>query len=263
MYCRKCGKEIPEDSKFCPECGERLSQKNRKHYLSSLNIKIFVLCIFLLILVVASINIVGGMIEQKKQDEINKIINNPVNLNKDDEVFPVEGISFKIYENGVGNSVYTQNKFGKKRNYSGYDLGLTSTDNSVYLQLRGVINNQTEKEIHITKLIEAFGDFQIGDYYKKNIKELNGQVVIDNGDETIDYTIQPGNSKDFIIYYEINADVFEYEKALYVSDFANGNIKVNNLMIRVNKLDDSLVPIVVYNYYAGHPLVNAQTKEEI
>ena len=263
MYCRKCGKEIPEDSKFCPECGERISEKNKNHYFSNSNLKIFALCITLLVLVVASINTVGGMIEQKKQDEINKIINNPVNLNKDDEITPVEGISFKIYENGVGLSVYTQNKFGTKRNYSGHDLGLTSTNNSVYLQLRGVINNQTENAIYLPKLVNSFCDFQIGEYYEKNIKKLNGQVVIDNGDETIDYTIQPGDSKDFIIYYEVNADDFEYEKALYVSDFANGNIKMNNVMIRVNKLNDSSVPIVVYRYYAGYPLINAQTKEEI
>lgn len=23
MYCSKCGKEIPEESVFCPECGNR------------------------------------------------------------------------------------------------------------------------------------------------------------------------------------------------------------------------------------------------
>lgn len=27
MYCRKCGKEIPENSKFCPECGEQLAEE--------------------------------------------------------------------------------------------------------------------------------------------------------------------------------------------------------------------------------------------
>lgn len=27
MYCKKCGKQIPDDSKFCPECGGQISDR--------------------------------------------------------------------------------------------------------------------------------------------------------------------------------------------------------------------------------------------
>ena len=27
MYCPNCGKEIPDESKFCPECGYTITQK--------------------------------------------------------------------------------------------------------------------------------------------------------------------------------------------------------------------------------------------
>ncbi|MFA7222823.1 MAG: zinc ribbon domain-containing protein [Bacilli bacterium] len=30
MYCHKCGKQIPDDAKFCPYCGEDVSNDNKK-----------------------------------------------------------------------------------------------------------------------------------------------------------------------------------------------------------------------------------------
>ena len=32
MFCRKCGKEIPTDSVFCPECGEKVLSVDRKNH---------------------------------------------------------------------------------------------------------------------------------------------------------------------------------------------------------------------------------------
>ncbi len=30
MFCSKCGKEIPNESVFCPECGNRCKGSNKK-----------------------------------------------------------------------------------------------------------------------------------------------------------------------------------------------------------------------------------------
>ena len=43
MICKKCGKEIPDGSKFCPECGYDFSEKHqtpekkKNHLLESLH----------------------------------------------------------------------------------------------------------------------------------------------------------------------------------------------------------------------------------
>ena len=31
MYCKKCGKEIPDDSKFCPQCGANLNENTQQN----------------------------------------------------------------------------------------------------------------------------------------------------------------------------------------------------------------------------------------
>ncbi len=33
MYCRKCGKEIPDDSIYCPHCGERSGSTTRPSFM--------------------------------------------------------------------------------------------------------------------------------------------------------------------------------------------------------------------------------------
>ena len=30
MFCIKCGKQIPDDSKFCPECGDIFDENDRQ-----------------------------------------------------------------------------------------------------------------------------------------------------------------------------------------------------------------------------------------
>ncbi len=35
MYCYKCGKEIRDDSKYCPNCGAKIDQKDNKVFESS------------------------------------------------------------------------------------------------------------------------------------------------------------------------------------------------------------------------------------
>ena len=32
MYCTRCGKELEEDAKFCPNCGEPVRLENRTDY---------------------------------------------------------------------------------------------------------------------------------------------------------------------------------------------------------------------------------------
>lgn len=34
MYCTRCGKELEEDAKFCPNCGEPVRLENRTDYTS-------------------------------------------------------------------------------------------------------------------------------------------------------------------------------------------------------------------------------------
>lgn len=37
MYCKNCGNEIKEDSKFCPKCGEKINSDSYKNVMSTVN----------------------------------------------------------------------------------------------------------------------------------------------------------------------------------------------------------------------------------
>ncbi len=60
MYCSKCGKEIPDDSKFCEHCGFQINSKNKvepknneeKYNSNHPNIKKVVIVIFSIIIVI-------------------------------------------------------------------------------------------------------------------------------------------------------------------------------------------------------------------
>ena len=60
MNCPKCGKEIPNGSAFCPDCGRKISSKKKR------NIIILILCCVGIILFVALFNFKNPYIDKAK-----------------------------------------------------------------------------------------------------------------------------------------------------------------------------------------------------
>ncbi len=68
MYCTKCGKEIPNDAKVCPECGAALKETKFCHHCGAEIDKDCIIC-----------PKCGKQVEQVKQEQPQIVINNANN----------------------------------------------------------------------------------------------------------------------------------------------------------------------------------------
>ncbi len=62
MFCKKCGKEIPDDSRFCPYCAEKAGDEKK----SKSNSTIVIACVAVIVALLVVIAFMAGKLSDKK-----------------------------------------------------------------------------------------------------------------------------------------------------------------------------------------------------
>lgn len=82
MKCKKCEKNIPNDSKYCPYCGEKIQYKIEKNIIDRILLIVFISVIILIIVVFCMLNYISNQRKEKTSNDTN-IIENTVSNNTD------------------------------------------------------------------------------------------------------------------------------------------------------------------------------------
>lgn len=69
MYCRYCGKEIPNNSNYCPNCGKRQSEDNWKKWKNNKNIGYLFIIVGFIGLFILGIVAIGKMMNHSRIDQ--------------------------------------------------------------------------------------------------------------------------------------------------------------------------------------------------
>ena len=73
MYCKQCGKELDNDTKFCPECGVKVDRKNQDiQKKGKPSIKIWIIAMAVVGSLIAGAAIITAIFDLQKTDSIDE-----------------------------------------------------------------------------------------------------------------------------------------------------------------------------------------------
>lgn len=71
MNCKKCGKRIKKDVKYCPNCGRLVNKGDNKKKMSIFDIGVIVVCLIVFVLIITSM--------KKDMDEVYNFVDSAYN----------------------------------------------------------------------------------------------------------------------------------------------------------------------------------------
>lgn len=225
MFCKKCGKEINDESVYCNFCGEKQNGSNdtikKRDFLKIIRTKGFIFGItglFFVIIVFISIQLMSNpvskflkAVEESKYTEAITLYDEKIkgNLEKEKEI--IGKLENQIQE--------VSNKFKNKT--IDYDKSLATLGSIRKTNLLGNEVNKTVEEIeelHLSRVAYKKGlEFKNSKNYADAVTELNKVIEVD-----VDYNIAQEEIKsitkeyknDIITRSETNIITGEYEEAL-------------------------------------------------
>ena len=213
MYCRNCGKEIPDRARFCDSCGMSIDEKSvsnfdeggkkskRKKRKPLLGIVLLILAIFMIVGAIG-----GGSDKPTKVSD-----SNPETMVQTEP--PVFTVGDRLEMDGVYvtlNGVYENNG----------NQFMSPSEGNVYVVCEFTIENETDSEIAISTMMSF--DAYFDDY---SAEFSLGAITSDNSRQQLDGSVAPGKKIKGITGFEAPADWktidIEYKvNPLYSDSFA-------------------------------------------
>ena len=209
MYCNKCGKEVPESMKFCPECGADMNEtaalpaktekpKKKKKWL------IILIAAVVVIIIIAAVG--GGKDESKPNTPANAV--EDVDENAGNEAEPVEDVQPSQGNYKVGDTIDASGlkvTISAVETWNGYDEYMGPKDGCKIIRIKVEAKNESDSD----KLINSY-DFSC--YVNNQPAE---EYIWSNDDGLTFGDISSGREAQGYIYYQVPEDAdsaeIEYE----------------------------------------------------
>ena len=205
MYCKHCGKEIPDDARFCAGCGKSISdsagpveletgKKKKKKGKKKHPILGTIVLIFGIILIVGAL--AGNDEPQKVESSAPAATQAAVAEATEAPVFTV-GDTLEIGDILVTLMDVSENKGSQF---------FTPTDGNVFVTCEFIIENNSNSEMAVSSIMSFECYF---DDYAANISL--GAMSADQSKQQLDGTVAPGKKISGVVGYEAPADWTDME----------------------------------------------------
>lgn len=189
MFCKKCGKEIPDDSKFCPYCSEKAGDEKK----SKSNSPIIIACVAVIVALLVVIAFMAGKLSDKKGE-------NTTTTSSQTSISTESSTTAKAPETTTTTTT-TKTAKAKVKCYSGTEI----PDCGAYLHLKADIYEPVSEEGLIMYESPADG---LQKYAK--LLEDNGFKLTEENEFSQIYTSSTG------IYVKLMEDIYPQEEQHYL-----------------------------------------------
>ncbi|MCQ2472424.1 MAG: zinc ribbon domain-containing protein [Clostridia bacterium] len=190
MFCKKCGKEIPDDSKFCPYCSEKAGDEKK----SKSNSTIIIACVAVIVALLVVIAFMAGKLSDKKGE-------NTTTTSSQTSISAESSTTAKAPETTTTTTTTTKTTKAKVKCYSGTEI----PDCGAYLHLKADIYEPVSEEGLIMYESPADG---LQKYAK--LLEDNGFKLTEENEFSQIYTSSTG------IYVKLMEDIYPQEEQHYL-----------------------------------------------